>query len=1394
MIAMIAEVGAGGGEASIVLVNVAFIVAFAAGAIKCAAIMSRPEAHKLCVGSLAIVMIAGVLFSILQMVRVLFTLPALASAIGALLLAAGLLLAWVLAVVGLVDYRRRADDYLHGRGQAWTALALSTVPLGFIGLAFAYGIVQGVQASAGRNAVKETSPAGEQGRAKAPRSTLASPFGNESSDRQATQRFEKFNFEFTPPDENWVKMHAASVNPDAVAAYMTKTPQTLFIIIAEKVGADVPIDTKALCEIIKANMQLNAEDAVIGDETLRTVAGVDGIVFEARMTVNGVENHACYWLASRNGFQYQLITAGEARHSSRINDRHESMLAGFQLLDPDSVVFSNGVKPVGKYDSPRHGFQIDLSGAAWASSAAASQLCPAAELVATLSDHAVIAVVPLRLPSDDVSLDDVANALATNCITGFDASRRANVRSERTATDDEVEFSYDAPFKDDVTLGYRIRAVRRGRQATIAYGWAGSDDPASMAALEKGLRLLSVGDAPKTDEPGTEEQRSERGLVLNQVGIQAASRSETAVAVACFEEALKLQPRNATVLQNLVHVLNEQGETERALAELEKHVEAFPDDFTIREALASQFYETGDKERCREILEKLLAEGSKSEDSVILLAAILVTEGDDQAALAAVDRFLKHGPSQRLTQMRGNLLSRLGDHAAAIALMEEVRKAHPKDVANLIDLAATYEAAEQYQQGLDLTQQLLEMGKVTEEVHILRGRCQLGLKDRQKAKESFELALAMSPQSDEAREWVALASAMLGQGNNSLVKTPIEPVAMPAEIANRLTNLPPDEEAAGAFGAYEQYRIVGYDYRPGQRRRTTNYRKIKIVGQAGVDRFATLTVEFNPLSERVYVNRLAVLDAAGQIVAEGNPNDYFVVEAQGELATGDHTLTIPTPQLKAGNTLEFTYTCEYVSVDEFGYEEVVLTSMVPVQAAAVFVVGEVGALAHTSSGPVMRQAADGSLYWGVSDPPVYVAEYSQPPFAEFLPAIHLSDAKQEWTVIGNEYCDLIAERLRPDPIVAETAAKITAGIANDEEKIAALSQYVQRQLNYQGVEFGVRGHMPNGAAKTLANGYGDCKDHSILLKQLLDAAGIPAQLTLINSVGEGDRRLPSSFQFDHMIVSVPRGAGDAERIYIDCTAKHSDPREAITNDFTGNFALVLEPTASRLIDIAPRTSVSTVIHCGREVTITCDDPQRETADATVREKVTLNSNAAASLRQIFIGMKPREREETFAGLISERGDVDVSRLDVANLEDSSKPLILDCEYRIEDLFHRAGGAGSPMSGQVPSPWESLLTSQLAAKERITPFRTSSASLTSSTRFNLPDGFAFERALESVQPNDENRFFKWRIEANPSANESVVFLERRAGKHAADSFEGYLAEGKKLTSQLRRPIAIRENTP
>ena len=124
----------------------------------------------------------------------------------------------------------------------------------------------------------------------------------------------------------------------------------------------------------------------------------------------------------------------------------------------------------------------------------------------------------------------------------------------------------------------------------------------------------------------------------------------------------------------------------------------------------------------------------------------------------------------------------------------------------------------------------------------------------------------------------------------------------------------------------------------------------------------------------------------------------------------------------------------------------------------------------------------------------------------------------------------------PTPAIAALAARITGALpgADQRSKALALSDWVRRNVRYVGVYIGPGGVVPHAAGQVLANRYGDCKDHVVLLEALLRAAGLASSGALVNA-GNVYRlpRVPTLGIFNHIITYVP-----SLDLYLDSTAEN----------------------------------------------------------------------------------------------------------------------------------------------------------------------------------------------------------------------------------------------------------------
>lgn len=137
------------------------------------------------------------------------------------------------------------------------------------------------------------------------------------------------------------------------------------------------------------------------------------------------------------------------------------------------------------------------------------------------------------------------------------------------------------------------------------------------------------------------------------------------------------------------------------------------------------------------------------------------------------------------------------------------------------------------------------------------------------------------------------------------------------------------------------------------------------------------------------------------------------------------------------------------------------------------------------------------------------------------PRFHVSSLKS-WQEFGEKYQPLVAPHRGVTPEIKKQADKITAGITDRRKQAEAIYNWVSRNIRYVAVHLGSGAIVPHPAKNVLKNGYGDCKDHSVLLSSLLAAKGISSEYVLISAGYKfGLSKAPVISAFNHAITYIP---------------------------------------------------------------------------------------------------------------------------------------------------------------------------------------------------------------------------------------------------------------------------------
>ena len=185
-----------------------------------------------------------------------------------------------------------------------------------------------------------------------------------------------------------------------------------------------------------------------------------------------------------------------------------------------------------------------------------------------------------------------------------------------------------------------------------------------------------------------------------------------------------------------------------------------------------------------------------------------------------------------------------------------------------------------------------------------------------------------------------------------------------------------------------------------------------------------------------------------------------------------------------------------------------------------------------------RSPGDGTIVhrWRLSpqpvlpDDPAVVSATDRP-----VPRLIVTSA-ESWDNIGRAYADLALTKEAVTPRIQAHADAITAQITDRRAQAAKLYEWVSRNIRYVAVYLGNGGVEPHDADWILANGYGDCKDHAVLLGALLRAKGIASEPALINLGNSYRMHIPAPFpQLNHVITYLPEFD-----LYVDSTAGVAD--------------------------------------------------------------------------------------------------------------------------------------------------------------------------------------------------------------------------------------------------------------
>jgi tetratricopeptide (TPR) repeat protein len=1335
------------------------VAIFGLGAWHCFNISRRPTTNTKCALSLMSILLIFAVSNILSMMASAL-IPARGTYVVSVLIgliSLGLVVcAVVLGIIGLVEYANTPGQYTQGRAQAIWALVLS----GICCLILLGGAVVGI--------IRSQSPRAITGQ---PAPTVVNT---------------ALNFRFRPPAPSWVSLDMSKVNKSAQFGFMRREPEVYFMAIVEALNNESQFDTGGLANLALTQMRAATRSTREVSREEHVVNGLSGLLVESEAETSHGEIHYVRWYCVTNGWSYQLVGWGKTSERQDVASEVRQALAGFDQLDPARHAPRSDAFDA-DFVSPRNLYKAAVSQSAWGKYPSLGKDFPAAEFGAVRAPTECLAVVPVWLGEQHLSEEALSyGLLATMGISYPDQNlNRGAELAEGGLRGVQYDFQREISGHEWV---YRLRCLQGGGFACLVAAWTDQNNPDRELFFNDAFARLSFLPTLESAKPAftnlTARERKARGQVMNGAGIYYFRMREYERAQSLFHEASCSVPTEPTYVLNVVQSLNHLDRAKEALEYLDARPEILSRSSELRGYQAYFQGQVGLTQQAITNYSKLFAEGCRDDSHFSEYIRLLVEEMRFDDALREVEQYLRVKDTLAVRLIEADIYRARRDYAQAVKLLQAQHEKAPFNMQVANSLTEVLIEAKRYGEALELCQQALRSSGESAYGLYLKGRAELGLKWYREAKASFEASLNLAPSNANTREFLNLASSILGEGSNTSIKQPIAAVPLPAILTNSATHSARSGYASD-FGAYYTRRITAVQYQPGKECRTSDYLFLRVLDCSGVAAFSTIQFNFDPLREDIFVNELSVISESGALVSTGKVSDYYVLDERNEDATTHRkTLNIPIAGLQPGHEIRLVITrAEVGRVEEFPEYRYFFSHQIPAQESSVLICGDTRGLKFGASPGVEERVLPEGRLWTVQDPLVARPEPLQPPASLCFPVLWIADRNATWPSLATNYLASIHDRLERDASTQATGVALVAGLTNEQSRLEAIVRHVQTNYTYKAIEFGRRARIPNTPAEIIHNKYGDCKDHSVLLVQLLEAAGIPARLALAASGGTVQGEFPSLDQFNHMVVYLPGVRGGQ---FVDCTDKGCDPTRTVPYGLAGSQALVLDGMQSRLVTVPEYSTNGSDLEVTRKITF------GSSTDATVEEELKLGGLYASLLRTYLLQISPSSRRTVLERQFA-HGGRNSGEFTVAGLETPGADMKISTSYPMPEPFQPENGS---FTGAIRTGMERSYLEADPANKRLSPFEIRvPLNFRAVVEIKPPPGFAVE-FLPISQPKLDPRFGTY--ESRSRMENNTLKLEvsghQQRGTFTAKDYAIYRETMSQALSMLERGILLKPSHP
>jgi transglutaminase-like putative cysteine protease len=539
----------------------------------------------------------------------------------------------------------------------------------------------------------------------------------------------------------------------------------------------------------------------------------------------------------------------------------------------------------------------------------------------------------------------------------------------------------------------------------------------------------------------------------------------------------------------------------------------------------------------------------------------------------------------------------------------------------------------------------------------------------------------------------------------------------------------------GEEGSY-RYLLIDFQDNLASQERYAHY-AIKILNADGVQEMSDISVGFDPSFQQLTFHSANII-RDGTVVDKLKNTEIKVFQRETNLERslydGSLTAVLNLSDVREGDIIEYAYTIKGFNPINKGHFSTVYYQQYTLPVNRIY-----NRLVNNGNKKITYEKRDGG-----AEPIILETEFGK----EYVWDHDATDRvlydnnvpfwySQQKRVAVSTFDDWgsVVELMRP---LYETVGSVKApsevvkDSKGEDEKITKLIRFVQGEVRYLGFESGIGAYKPNPPSKVLSRRFGDCKDKSLLLVNLLKNEGVDASPLLVNTYSKDEIKefLPSHNAFDHCIVYFNHKGKD---YFVDPTISNQGGGLSNLNFPRYGYGLRIKENESDLIKIP--VTARPQINITETIVV---DSIGGSAIFLVESEYT--GSRADYMRSYFQNSTEESINNEYLNFYSSLypGIVSTDKIRFTdNSRDGSNVVTIEEYYKIEDFWYTQPNTGATLYCETyPLVLESLINYPKSAKRTMPYHLGSPFFFNQKTTITLPEPWL---SKDSEFTLDEDRY-------------------------------------------------------